>query len=163
MRYWLLKSEPDELGIDDMAADPLREVPWTGVRNYQARNFMRDMQVGDLAFFYHSSCADIGIAGIVEIASTCFPDPTQFDRESPYFDAKATSENPRWLAVDVRYVRKNKLIPLATLRSCPELHDMHVVSKGSRLSITPVAPSEWKFIEQLTQAEGQGGPGPSIT
>ena len=153
MRYWLLKSEPDDLSIDDMAVEPLRELPWTGVRNYQARNFMREMQAGDLAFFYHSSCADIGIAGIVEVVSGSYPDPTQFDENSRYFDAKATAESPRWLSVDVRYVRKSKLIPLNMLRKHAELENMRVLSKGSRLSITPVEIAEWKFVEELMQAE----------
>lgn len=153
MRYWLLKSEPDDLSIDDMEADKSREVPWTGVRNFQARNFMRDMQVGDLAFFYHSSCADIGIAGIVEIVSTSYPDPTQFDKKSKYFDARATVEHPRWLTVDVRYVRKSRLIPLSMLRNYPELESMRVLAKGSRLSISPVELVEWKFIEQLMNGE----------
>lgn len=149
MRYWLLKSEPDELSIDDVANNPLRAIPWTGVRNFQARNFLREMQVGDLAFFYHSSCADIGIAGIVEVISTSYPDPTQFDKKSQYFDSRATAENPRWLTVDVRYVRKSTFIPLAALRTHHELESMRVLSKGSRLSVTPVEPAEWKFIEKL--------------
>jgi predicted RNA-binding protein with PUA-like domain len=149
MRYWLLKSEPDELSIDDVENDKLRVVPWTGVRNFQARNFIREMQVGDLAFFYHSSCADIGIAGIVEVISESYPDPTQFDEKSQYYDPRATAENPRWLTVDVRYFRKTKFIPLSSLREYPELESMRVLSKGSRLSVTPVEPSEWVFIEKL--------------
>jgi predicted RNA-binding protein with PUA-like domain len=149
MRYWLLKSEPDELSIDDVANGHLRAIPWTGVRNFQARNFMREMQVGDLAFFYHSSCSDIGIAGIVEVIGTSYPDPTQFDEKSQYYDPKATVGTPRWLAVDVRYVRKSTLIPLTALRTYPELESMRVLSKGSRLSVTPVEPAEWKFIERL--------------
>lgn len=151
MRYWLLKSEPDELSIDDVANDQLRAIPWTGVRNFQARNFMREMQVGDLAFFYHSSCTDIGIVGIVEVISASYPDPTQFDEKSQYYDPKATVENPRWLTVDVRYVRKSTLIPLAILRKYPELESMRVLSKGSRLSVTPVEPADWKFIDRLMQ------------
>lgn len=146
MRYWLLKSEPDELSIGDIANDPLLPIPWTGVRNFQARNFMREMQVGDLAFFYHSSCADIGIAGIVEVISTSYPDPTQFDEKSQYYDPRATVENPRWLSVDVRHVKKSALIRLATLRKFPEIESMRVLSKGSRLSVTPVEPAEWEFI-----------------
>jgi predicted RNA-binding protein with PUA-like domain len=141
MHYWLLKSEPDELSIDDMAADQSREVPWTGVRNFQARNFMRDMQVGDLAFFYHSSCAQIGIAGIVEIVSTSYPDPTQFDEKSKYFDAGATPENPRWLSVDVRYVRKSRLIPRSTLLNYPELESMRVLAKEVACQL-----HQWKLL-----------------
>jgi predicted RNA-binding protein with PUA-like domain len=153
MRYWLLKSEPEDLSIDDLAADRLRDVPWTGVRNFQARNFMRDMRVGDLAFFYHSSCADIGIAGIVEVVSTSYPDATQFDEKSRYFDSRATAENPRWLTFDVRYVRRTRFIPLSMLRQYPQLEGMRVLAKGSRLSITPVEIAEWKFIAQLMQVE----------
>jgi predicted RNA-binding protein with PUA-like domain len=149
MRYWLLKSEPAELSIDDLASDQVRVVPWTGVRNFQARNFMREMQIGDLAFFYHSSCADIGIVGTVEVVSAFYPDPTQFDKKSQYYDPKATVENPRWVTVDVRYVRKNRIIPLATLRKYPELESMRLLSKGSRLSVTSVESVEWKFIEHL--------------
>jgi predicted RNA-binding protein with PUA-like domain len=152
MRYWLMKSEPDEVSIDDVAAAPDKTVAWFGVRNYQARNFMREMRPGDQAFFYHSSCANIGIAGIVEIASPSFPDATQFDAASPYFDARATPENPRWDSVDIRHLRTTRLVPLAELRSHPELENMRLLAKGSRLSITPVEPAEWRFIEgQLLQ------------
>lgn len=149
MRHWLLKSEPDELSIDDVANDPLHAIPWTGVRNSQARNFIREMQVGDMAFFYHSSCAQIGIAGIVEVVSVSYPDPTQFDKKSHYYDSRATAENPKWFAVDVKYVRKSTLISLATLRKYLELENLRVLSKGSRLSVTPVEHDEWKFIENL--------------
>ncbi len=147
MRYWLMKSEPDEAGIDDALAAKQIGLPWTGVRNYQARNFMRDqMQVGDGVLFYHSSCAEPGIAGIAEVASGCYPDPTQFDPTSPYHDPKSTPENPRWLLVDVRAVRKTRLISLPELRSHPELDDMVILRRGNRLSITPVSSSEWDFI-----------------
>jgi predicted RNA-binding protein with PUA-like domain len=154
MRYWLMKSEPAELGIDDLAARPGQTTPWFGVRNYQARNFMRDaMQVGDRAFFYHSGCAEPGIAGICEVVSTAYPDATQFDPASPYFDAKSSAESPRWLNVDVRFVRKIPLLPLAELRRHPELAAMPLLARGNRLSITPVAESEWHFInEQLIGA-----------
>jgi predicted RNA-binding protein with PUA-like domain len=149
MTYWLMKSEPDEVSIDDVLAAPKKTVAWFGVRNYQARNFMRDgMQKGDLAFFYHSSCAEPGIAGIVEIVSTAYPDATQFDPTSPYFDAKATQEEPRWISVDVKAVRKTRLISLKELRTHPELEAMRLLAKGSRLSVMPVEPSEWKFIDQ---------------
>ncbi len=147
MRYWLMKSEPDEAGIDDALAAKDCTLPWTGVRNYQARNFMRDqMQVGDGVLFYHSSCAEPGIAGIAEVASGCYPDPTQFDSKSPYFDPKSERENPRWLLVDVRALTKTRLISLPELRSHPELEDMVVLKRGNRLSITPVTTSEWDFI-----------------
>jgi predicted RNA-binding protein with PUA-like domain len=147
MRYWLMKSEPDEASIDDLANAPQRTLPWTGVRNYQARNFMRDtMQVGDGVLFYHSSCPQPGIAGIAQVSSTAYPDPTQFDPKSPYYDAKSTQETPRWLLVDVVFKKKCPLIPLAALREHDELADMRVLARGNRLSITPVTTSEWNFI-----------------
>ena len=147
MRYWLMKSEPDVFSIDDLAARPRQTEPWTGVRNYQARNFMRDeMRVGDRAFFYHSSCPEPGIAGIVEVASAAHPDATQFDRKSEYYDPKATRENPRWVLVDVRLVTKTRLLGIAELRQHRELANMRALAKGNRLSITPVSPAEWNFI-----------------
>jgi predicted RNA-binding protein with PUA-like domain len=147
VRYWLMKSEPDEFSVDDLAAAPRRTAAWYGVRNYQARNFMRDaMQVGDRAFFYHSSCPEPGIAGVVEIAAAAYPDASQFDRRSPYFDPKATRAAPRWLNVDVRLVKKTRFVPLAALRAHPALAQMGVLQRGSRLSITPVAPAEWRFV-----------------
>ena len=147
MRYWLMKSEPDEASIDHALAAPDRTLPWTGVRNYQARNFMRDdMRVGDGVLFYHSSCAEPGIAGIAEVASACYPDPTQFDPASPYHDPKSAQENPRWLLVDVRALRKTRLIPLAELRAHPALGAMQILRRGNRLSITPVSADEWEFI-----------------
>lgn len=150
MQYWLMKSEPGEVSIDDAMAAPQRVVPWTGVRNYQARNFMRDaMQIGDGVLFYHSSCAEPGVAGIAEVASTPYPDDTQYDARSKYFDAKATRENPRWMLVDVRAVRKTNLIPLARLRAHSELTNMLILKRGNRLSITPVTPAEWRCINQL--------------
>lgn len=153
MRYWLLKSEPDDIGIDDLAARPRQAVAWTGIRNYQARNFLRDgSSVGDLAFFYHSSCADIGIAGIVEIVSTPYPDPTQFDPASPYVDPKATMEQPRWVSVDIRFVQKGRFVPLAALKAHPELEGMPLLAKGSRLSVSPVEPAQWEFIRGLMDA-----------
>jgi predicted RNA-binding protein with PUA-like domain len=151
-RHWLMKSEPDEVSIDDLAALPDRTTPWFGVRNYQARNYMRDdMQVGDLAFFYHSSCPEPGIAGIVEVASSAYPDATQFDRKGDYFDAKATRETPRWFNVDVRLVEKTRLVALAELRAHPELESMRILQRGNRLSITPVEPAEWAFIVKLAK------------
>jgi len=147
MHYWLMKSEPEEFSIDDLARSARRTAPWIGVRNYQARNFMRDgMRPRDRVFFYHSSCADPGIAGIAEIVSKAYPDATQFDRRSPYFDAKATREAPRWFNVDVRFVRKTRVIGLAELRRCPELAGMRVLARGNRLSITPVEQREWEFV-----------------
>jgi predicted RNA-binding protein with PUA-like domain len=152
MRYWLMKSEPDEASIDDLYAAPKRTLPWTGVRNYQARNFMRDiMRIGDGVLFYHSSCPEPGIAGIAEVVSGPYPDPTQFDPKSAYYDAKSARETPRWMLVDVRFVKKTPLVPLAELRAHPELAGMRVLAKGNRLSITPVTEDEWRFItERLT-------------
>lgn len=148
MRYWLMKSEPDEASIDDLAA--AGSFPWSGVRNYQARNFMRDaMQPGDLAFFYHSSCKTPGIAGICAISSAAEADQTQFDPQSPYFDPKATPAKPRWFCVSVRFVAKTPLLPISELRRHPELAALPLLQRGNRLSITPVAAAEWAFIEQL--------------
>lgn len=146
-RYWLMKSEPDECSIDAALAAPGATVPWTGVRNYQARNFMRDaMQVGDGVLFYHSSCPEPGIAGLAEVARAAYVDATQFDRKSPYFDPAAKVAAPRWLHVDVRALRKTRLIGLAELREQPELAEMIVLKRGNRLSITPVQADEWRFI-----------------
>ena len=150
MHYWLMKSEPSEFSIDDLVRARAQTTPWVGVRNYQARNFMRDgMRPGDLAFFYHSSCAEPGIAGIVNIASTAYPDATQFDPASPYYDPKATHEQPRWIGVDVKALRKTRLLSLKELRTCPELEGMRLLAKGSRLSVMPVEPAEWRFIVKL--------------
>ena len=147
MNYWLMKSEPEECSIDDALAAPKHTVPWTGVRNYQARNFMRDqMKPGDGVLFYHSSCAEPGIAGLAEVASAPYPDPTQFDRRSKYYDAASKREAPRWLLVDIKARRKTRLIPIGELRSYPQLADMAVLRRGNRLSITPVSTSEWNFI-----------------
>jgi predicted RNA-binding protein with PUA-like domain len=150
MRYWLMKSEPDEFSVDDLVAAPNQTTPWFGVRNYQARNFMRDgMRVGDQAFFYHSSCSEPGIAGIVGISHAAYPDETQFDPKSEYYDAKSTRENPRWQHVDVKLIRKTPLITLPMLRAAKGLEDMVVLRRGNRLSITPVTASEWKTVENL--------------
>lgn len=147
MRYWLMKSEPDEASIDDVLAAPNQTTAWTGVRNYQVRNFMRDaMQVGDGVLFYHSSCAEPGIAGLAEVASTSYPDETQFDPASPYFDHKATRETPRWMLVDIRARQKTRLLSLAEIRQIPELSEMRILQRGNRLSITPVSTQEWQFI-----------------
>ncbi len=147
MNYWLMKSEPDECSIDTALAAPSKTVPWTGVRNYQARNYMRDlMKVGDGVLFYHSSCPEPGIAGLAEVASPAYPDATQFDKKSKYYDAASNKENPRWLHVDVRARKKTRLIPLAELREQKTLADMVTLRRGNRLSITPVTQAEWNFI-----------------
>jgi predicted RNA-binding protein with PUA-like domain len=146
-RCWLMKSEPSVVGIEHVLAMPNQTVDWWGVRNYQARNFMRDqMDVGDKVFFYHSSCPAPGIAGLAEVVKRAYPDKTQFDPKSPYFDPKSTSENPRWVNVDVRIVKKTRLVSLEELRGHPELAHMRLLQRGNRLSITPVDPAEWKFI-----------------
>ena len=150
MQYWLMKSEPDEVSIDDALAAPQRTVPWVGVRNYQARNFMRDaMRIGDGVLFYHSSCAEPGIAGLAEIASAPYPDATQFDPKSKYYDPKAMPEQPRWMHVDVHAVRKTRLITLPELRAHPDLADMQILKRGNRLSITPVTSTEWRCIMNM--------------
>ncbi len=150
MRYWLMKSEPSDVSIDDLTAMPNQTVAWYGIRNYQARNFMRDqMRVGDKVLFYHSSCAEPGIAGLAKVSKRAYPDATQFDPKNKYFDPKATPENPRWVNVDVTLVKKTRLIPLAELRSHPELAHMRLLQRGNRLSITPVDPHEYEFILSL--------------
>jgi predicted RNA-binding protein with PUA-like domain len=147
MRYWLMKSEPDDCSVDDLAAMPNQTVDWYGVRNYQARNFMRDqMNIGDGVLFYHSNCKEPGIAGIAKVASHAYPDAKQFDKNSKYFDPKSSPENPRWINVDVQLVKKIELIPLAELRKHSELKNMRTLQRGNRLSITPLDPAEWKFI-----------------
>jgi predicted RNA-binding protein with PUA-like domain len=150
MNYWLMKSEPDVFGIDHLAASPGKTAAWWGVRNYQARNFMRDgMALGDRAFFYHSSCDEPGIVGIVRVSRLAYADQTQFDRKSPYFDPKSARENPRWFNVDVTLVKKTRLIGIPELRSHPELAAMRVLQRGNRLSITPLESREWDFISSL--------------
>jgi predicted RNA-binding protein with PUA-like domain len=149
MRYWLMKSEPDTFSIDDLLASRGRRTAWSGVRNYQARNFMRDdMRVGDGVLFYHSSCPEPGVAGLAQVASNAYPDETQFDRASPYYDPKATRAVPRWFNVDVRGVKKTRLVPLAELRAQRALAKMWLLRPGSRLSITPVSAAEWRTITQ---------------
>jgi predicted RNA-binding protein with PUA-like domain len=146
-RFWLMKSEPDVFGIDDLARSPKRTTAWWGVRNYQARNFMRDdMQLGDEAYFYHSGCEVPGIAGIVTVSRLAYPDATQFDPKSEYYDSASKREKPRWLNVDVKLVRKTRFLPLSELRAHPELASMRVLQRANRLSITPVQPKEWGFI-----------------
>lgn len=149
MQYWLMKSEPDVYGIDDLKRFKVDH--WDGIRNYQARNFMRDgMKKGDRAFFYHSNCDEPGIAGIMEIAREAYPDHTQFDPEDKHFDPKSDPDNPRWLMVDVKFVRKLKrTITLRELKSYKTLAEMPLVRKGSRLSIMPVTKRQWEFILKL--------------
>ncbi|MBA0014893.1 MAG: EVE domain-containing protein [Nitrosospira sp.] len=147
MRYWLMKSEPSDVSIDDLASLPEKTIAWYGVRNYQARNFMRDqMSVGDPVFFYHSSCSEPGIAGIAEVCKLAYPDATQFDPTSKYFDPKATSQNPRWFNVEVKFIKKTRLVGIKELRSYSGLSSLRILQTGNRLSITPVDPSEWQFI-----------------
>ena len=145
-----MKSEPDEASIDDLARAPGQVLPWTGVRNYQARNFMRDvMRVGDGVLFYHSSCPQPGIAGLAEIAGAPEPDETQFDPRSPYHDPKSTREQPRWVQIPVRLVRVTRLLGLHEMREAPTLASMRVLQRGNRLSITPVTPQEWCAVLAL--------------
>lgn len=151
MKYWLMKSEPDTFGIVDLQKRPKQTEPWDGVRNYQARNMMRDdMKVGDKAFFYHSNCAEPGIVGVVEIVKAGYPDVTALDPESQYYDPKASADNPRWFRVDVKFEKQfDRTISLTTLKQCPELEGMAVLARGSRLSITPVTAAQWAFILTL--------------
>ncbi|HSS66305.1 MAG TPA: EVE domain-containing protein [Gammaproteobacteria bacterium] len=148
MAYWLMKSEPEEFSIDDLKSRPDKKEPWDGVRNYQARNMMRDqMKVGDLAFFYHSSCDMPGIVGVVKIAREGYPDPTAFDPEDDHFDPKSDPDNPRWYLVDVEFVRKLKrVIPLTELKAERALEKMPLTRRGNRLSVMPVTEKEWKHI-----------------
>ena len=151
MAFWLFKSEPDVFGIDDLAAQPDQTDHWDGVRNYQARNFMRDgMSVGDQGFFYHSNTKEPGIVGVIEIARSAYPDHTAFDPEDPHFDPKTDPDNPRWYMVDVRFVRKlGRTITLSELKERPELAGFPLVRKGNRLSVMPVEPEHWHFILAL--------------
>jgi predicted RNA-binding protein with PUA-like domain len=145
--YWLMKSEPDECSIDDVLAAPGQKTAWSGVRNYQARNYMRDlMKIGDGVLFYHSSCPEPGIAGLAEVASSPYPDKSQFERSSPYYDPKSKKENPRWFNVDVRALKKTRLVALDELRKQKALAGMVTLRPGNRLSITPVTPAEWKYV-----------------
>jgi predicted RNA-binding protein with PUA-like domain len=153
MGYWLLKSEPEVFGIDHLKDRPDQTEPWDGVRNYQARNMLRDqMRAGDLAFFYHSNCAVPGIVGIVQVVREGYPDASQFDPDARYFDPKSDPANPRWYRVDVRYKRRTKrVLPLAELRTYAEgpLADLPLLRKGNRLSVMPVTPGQWEFILAL--------------
>jgi len=152
MNYWLMKSEPSVFGIEDLAKAKNSTSGWDGVRNFQARNYMREMKKGDLVFFYHSSCDVPGIAGVAAVQREAYPDPTQFDRKSDHYDEKSDPDNPRWDMVDVKLVRKfDRVIALDELRkhASGKLKDMIVLKRGNRLSITPVTKSEWSFIESL--------------
>lgn len=149
MNYWLMKSEPDEFSIEDLAKAPKKTTAWFGVRNYVARNFMRDgMRVGDGVLFYHSSCEVPGIAGFAKVASTPYPDKSQFEKKGKYYDSKATREAPRWMLVDVALEKVTRHMPLEEMRGYPELEDMVTLRRGNRLSITPVTPAEWNFIRK---------------
>lgn len=151
MRHWLMKSEPDTFGIDDLIRRPRQTEHWDGVRNYQARNMIRDeMKKGDQAFFYHSSCDEPAIVGIVDIVRDAYPDSTALDPESPYFDPKSTSDSPRWYMVDVRFRRKlRRPLTLAELKQQPALAGLPLLRRGNRLSILPISAEEWKFILSL--------------
>ena len=149
MNYWLMKSEPDEFSIDDLKAR--KTEPWSGVRNYQARNFIREMRAGDGVLFYHSSCEEPGVAGVASVVAAAYPDPTQFDPKSDYFDAKSTRAQPRWSLVDVKYKRKLKrVIGLTELKAlAAKLGDFALLRPGNRLSVLPVTPAQWEFILSL--------------
>ena len=154
MRYWLMKSEPDAYSIDDLARD--KTTAWNGVRNYQARNFMRDqMQLGDQVLFYHSNCEEPGVVGIAEVSKLAYPDASQFDRKSDYYDPESPRDDPRWLNVDIRFVRKIGPVSLAELRKHKALAGMRILQRGNRLSVTPVDPAEWTYILELAQ-KGKG-------
>jgi predicted RNA-binding protein with PUA-like domain len=150
MKYWLMKTEPDECSIDDALSAPNRLTPWTGVRNYQARNFMlKEMQMGDGVLFYHSSCPEPGIAGLAEVASKAYPDKTQFEKQSPYYDPASKKDAPRWFNVDVHALKKTRLVSIAELKAEKALAKMITLRPGNRLSITPVTEAEWKHIQKL--------------
>lgn len=155
MNYWLMKSEPGEFSLDDLAARPGQTEPWDGVRNYQARNMLRDgMKLGDGVLFYHSNCAVPGIVGIARIVREAYPDPTALQAGHPHHDPASTADNPRWYMVDVQFVRKlRRTISLAELKAKPELDGLALLRKGNRLSVMPVEPGVWEFILSLEQAE----------
>lgn len=155
MRYWLMKSEPDAYSFDDLARD--KTTAWNGVRNYQARNFMRDqMQLGDQVFFYHSNCEEPGIVGIAEVSKLAYPDESQFDRKSDYYDPESKRDDPRWLNVDIRFVKKIGPLSLSELRKQKALAGMRILQRGNRLSVTPVDPAEWKYILRLAEKDSPG-------
>lgn len=148
MQYWLFKSEPDAFSIDDLAAMPGQTEHWDGIRNYQARNFLRDqVKLGDQVFFYHSSCKDVGIVGVAEVVKESYPDHTQFDPESKYYDPKSSPVNPRWVMVDIKLQQKfSKILPLKVIKTMPEITELGLVKKGHRLSIMPVTEDEWQVL-----------------
>lgn len=149
MQYWLLKSEPDEFGIDDLVKAKHQTTAWTGVRNYQARNHLRSMKLGDRALFYHSSCAIPGVVGSMEVVREAYPDPTQFEKGSPYFDGKSPQDDPRWSAVDLRFIsRSERLLPLDDMREMASLDGLLILRRGNRLSVTPVDARHWKVIQK---------------
>jgi predicted RNA-binding protein with PUA-like domain len=151
MAYWLMKSEPDTFSIDDLARRPRQIEPWDGVRNYQARNFMRQMKVGDQAFFYHSSCEVPGVAGLMKVAAAAYPDPTQFDPGHDHYDPASKPEEPRWSLVDMKFERKlERIITLTELREHEKkLQGLRLLERGSRLSVIPVKPEHWAYILKL--------------
>lgn len=152
MHYWLMKSEPDCFSIDDLQSRPEQTEPWDGVRNYQARNFMREMRKGDRVLFYHSNANPPGVVGTAVIAKTAYPDPTQFDPESDHYDPKSTIDKPRWDLVEVKFERKfQKIITLEILKTIPELANMLLLQKGSRLSVMPVAKTDFELILGLAE------------
>lgn len=150
-RHWLMKAEPAEESVDDFLAAPAQTLPWTGVRNFQARNFIREMSPGDGVLFYHSSCPQPGIVGIAEIAGTAEPDTTQFDPGNKYHDPKATAGKPLWSQIAVRVLRKTRLLGLPEMRDAPSLSTMVVLRRGNRLSITPVTDAEWRAVLALLE------------
>lgn len=148
MKYWLMKSEPSDYSIDNLEKDGV--IDWYGIRNYQARNFMRDeMRIGDLAFFYHSNCKEPGIVGVMKVSKLAYPDKLQFKKNHKYFDAKSNPEDPRWVNVDVSFVKKIPLVSLAKLRTYKELETLKILQRGNRLSITPLSEFEWQFINSI--------------
>ena len=152
MNHWLMKTEPDEFSIDDLKAR--KTEPWSGVRNYQARNFIREMRAGDGVLFYHSSCEVPGVAGIASVVAAAYPDPTQFDPKSDYFDEKSRKEAPKWWHVDVKVTKKTPLLSLAAMRAAPEIQSMRVLQRGNRLSITPVSDDEWNAVTRMIDGLG---------
>ena len=153
-KFWLMKSEPSECSVQSVLAMPGHRVDWFGIRNYQARNFMRDeMSVGDDVLFYHSSCKEPGIAGLARVASEVHPDETQFDPTSEYYDPKSTRENPRWVCVDIEVLEKCPVLGIAELRQHPELAEMQILKKGNRLSITPLTEEQYRFIIRLLRKD----------
>ena len=150
MRYWLMKSEPTDFSIDDLEKAPNQSIDWYGIRNYQARNFMRDtMELGDLAFFYHSNCKVPGIVGVMKVSQLAYPDKSQFIKGHKYFDPKSSPDNPRWVNVDVQFVKRLPLVSLQELKSYSELGEMKILQRGNRLSITPLSKYEWDFINKI--------------